>query len=162
VRSVSFIVAAVIAGASAMTSACAGGQQVSGSPVAPSPPARSAPATPAACHGASLARPGTPLTLRNNDNGRRFCLAQGGSVLVMLKGTAARRWAPIHASSGALIPEGNGRLALAIGVTGAYFRAVRPGVVKISSARRACSPASPSAASCGAELAYRVTVVIPR
>jgi hypothetical protein len=111
---------------------------------------------------------GRTLNVGNADNGRSFCLPQGGNVLVTLLGTPARMWSPVHASSAALAPRANGRLMLIRGATGAYFAAVRPGTVVLSSARPVCqatAPATPApsgavTAPCMAELAFRVTIVI--
>jgi hypothetical protein len=164
-RSVSLLVAAVAVGVSAMTVACGQQHGTSGTTAASDP---SSGATLAGCHGAIPAPAGRPFILSNNDNGKSFCMKRGATVLVTLRGTPASMWAPIHASSAALAPRANGRLMLARGVTGAYFAAVHPGTAVLSSIRPACpSSASPAVQSsrsatmhCGAELAYRVTVVI--
>jgi hypothetical protein len=59
-----------------------------------------------------------------------------------------------------LEPRGNGILTLQRGVTAAYFVAAHTGRAVISSARPACAAASMGAASCGAKLTFRTTVVV--
>jgi hypothetical protein len=177
VRSFSVLAAAVAIGASAMTVACgqqqgtAGVTSASSSGVpssAASPSASPSGTVPAACHGAAPVPAGRPLNVGNADNGKSFCLPKGGTVFVTLLGTPARMWSPVHASSAALAPRANGRLMLIRGATGAYFAAVRPGTVVLSSARPVCqsaasatpAPSGPVTVPCMAELAFRVTIVI--
>ena len=180
-RSVPVLAAAAAIGASAMIAAC--GQQAgtagvtsassSGVPSASttataSPSASPSGAARAGCHGAIPVPAGHTLNLGNADNGKSFCLPQGGTVLVTLRGTPARMWSPIHASSAVLAPRANGRLLLVRGATGAYFAAVQPGTSVLSSARPVCqtsasatpAPSSPVTMPCMAELAFRVTIVI--
>ena len=95
-----------------------------------------------------------------SDNGRSFCVKPGTSVIVILRGTPDRKWAPIHASSAAVAPRANGHLLLALGVTGAYLVAVHPGTAVLSSARPACAPAISGTASCDTKLAFRATLII--
>ena len=183
-RSVPVLAAAVAIGASAMTVACGQQQGTAGvtsasapSSGVPSPSGTPSGATPSAspsgtaragCHGAVPVPAGRTLNLGNADNGKSFCLPQRGTVLVTLRGTPARMWSPIHASSAALAPRANGRLLLVRGATGAYFAAVRPGTAVLSSARPVCqtsasatpAPSSPVTMPCMAELAFRVTIVI--
>jgi hypothetical protein len=164
VRSVRLLAAAVAVGASAVTAAC-GQQHGPGAAASPSDPPSSAAAAPSGCHGAV---PERSLTLGSADNGRSFCLARGGTVLVTLRGTAGRIWTPIRARPAVLVPRADGRLALARWVTGASFAAVQPGTAVLSSARPACRmPASRGAGSssagvapCLALLAFRVTVTV--
>jgi len=164
VRSVPFLAAVAAIGAAAVVSAC-GQSSVGNTQGTP-------PATPAtvsgACHRAIQATPGRTLMLGNGDNGKAFCVKGGSAVLVILRGTPTRKWTPIHASSRALTPRGNGRLALVLGATGASFLAAHPGIAVISSARPLCAtpvpasaaPSSPGVAHCDSELAYSATVIV--
>ena len=165
-RSVSFLAAAVVIGVSALTAAC--GQQPAGSAMSGSSgtpaPSTGAPAA-AACGAATpTSPPGHVLTLRAGDTGRSFCVKPGTGVLIYLKGTPELKWAALRSSSAALVPRANGHLALALGVTGGYFVAARPGVAAITSSRSSCHPGasgSPSAGNgttCGTTGTFRVTV----
>jgi hypothetical protein len=115
--------------------------------------------------------PKNTLDITNGDNGSSVCVRQGTRVLVLLKGTSKSKWAPIRVSSAALAPKANGHLMLVRGVTGASFAAARPGIALITSTRAACGPSaspggtassSPGGATCDAELAFRVSVVVSR
>jgi hypothetical protein len=82
-------------------------------------------------------------------------------VLVLLKGTPARKWRPIRASGSVLRPSASGHLTLMIGVTGASFQAIRPGTSVISSARAVCaSSATPAGVPCDAVGTFHVTVIV--
>jgi hypothetical protein len=171
-RSVSLLAAAVAVGASAVTVACGQQPGTSGTTAASTRSSGAAAgAARAGCHGGVPVAAGHTLTLSNSDSGKSFCMSQGATVLVTLRGTPASMWAPIHASSAALAPRANGRLMLARGVTAAYFAAVHPGTALLTSARPACRsyppastqaspPAPPATMRCGVELAFRVSVVI--
>jgi hypothetical protein len=136
-RSVSFLAATVIIGVSALAAAC--GQQPAG-PAAGGPSGSPAPSTgppaAAACGSATpTSAPHRILTLSNGDSGRSFCIKRGTGVLIYLKGTPTAKWATLKSSSAAMVPSANGHLALAIGVTGGYFVAAKPGVAAITSSR---------------------------
>jgi hypothetical protein len=116
---------------------------------------------------------GKSLVLGNSNEGRSYCVGVGTEVLIFLRGTPAIRWAPIHASSDVLQPRANGRLMLALGVTGASFVAVRPGTAMITSYRPACAGSVPTGSGvssmsgasqptmmCDALLGFRVTVIV--
>jgi hypothetical protein len=162
VRSVSSLTAIVIVVMAALASACGQGSTNPGATAAAVGPA------PACPRSGSGARHTVMLTV--GDNGRSLCVRPGTGVLVILRGTLGRMWAPVHASSAALMARANGQLMLQAGVTGAYFVAVQPGTVVLSSARPGCagaagataSPPSPGTARCGAERGFRVTVVVRR
>jgi hypothetical protein len=163
VRSVRLLAAAAAIGASAVTVACGQQQGISTANSSPDP---SSAAPRAGCQGATPAR--HTLTLGASDSGRTFCVARGGTVLLILRGLPGRTWAPVHASSAALMPRADGRLMLARWVTGASFLAAHPGTTVLSSMRPVCrTPATaggqqspPAAASCTAELAFRATIVV--
>ena len=161
-RSVPVLTAAIIGAATVIT----GCGQHPGSGTAahvlsasPSPPV-------VACANAAPAAQPSKLTITAADNGRSFCVTRGTSVLVFLRGTQARKWSPIRASSTVLQPRANGELTLPIGVTGASFAAVQPGTAIISSGQPACGPPNGSSSSgsgtleCGAILVFRVTVTV--
>ncbi len=165
------VLAAVIIGAAAVLSGC--GQQHPGTSAAgaASSPSAASPAgqVAAACGGGS-AMQGHALTITSVDNGKSFCVTRGTGVAVYLKGTPARKWARIQASSAVLKPSANGELMLALGVTGASFVAARPGTAIITSSRPACGPGVPpgdgatgaGTLPCATILAFRVTVTVVR
>ena len=161
-RRISSLTAAVLIAAAAVTSAC--GQQganphgaLSASPKVPLVPLAGGAGS---CRQPKANAPGHMVTVGTGDNGKSLCVKPGTALMVILRGTPNRTWAPIHASSRVLQARANGRLALMRGVTGAYFVAVHPGKAVISSARPACAPASMGAASCGSKLTFRTTVVV--
>jgi hypothetical protein len=153
-------VVAVVIGASAVT-ACgtaragpggAGSQPASGQAVA--------------CNSTPAVTAGRPLTLGKQDDGKTLCVRTGTTVAVYLQGTAARRWSPIRTASPALKPVANGRLMLRLGVTGAFFKAVKPGVATVTSSLASCpggesgGTASPGGAPCRMGTVFRVTLVV--
>jgi len=163
------VLATVIIGAAAVITGC--GQQHPGSGAAAPAPSASPSHHVVACANAAPAAQPSKLTITAADNGRSFCVTRGTSVTVLLKGTQARKWSPIRASSTLLRPHANGEFTLALGVTGASFVAVQPGTAIISSGQPACGPSRPpngsgsgSAGSgtleCGAILEFRVTVTV--
>ena len=168
-RSVSLLAAAVI-GVSALAAAC-GQQQTgpaggpSGSP-APSTAPSTAPPAAAACGSATpTAPPNRTITLSAGDNGRSFCIRPGIGVLVYLMGTPKLKWDALKSSSAAMVPQANGHLALALGVTGGYFVAAHPGVAAITSTRSPCGPqvtptgpTSSNPRKCGITQSFKVTV----
>jgi hypothetical protein len=158
------VVTAVILGAAAVLCGCGRQHPQAGAP------ASGAPADPVAAAPCPGGRPATQgkLTITAAGNAKSFCVTRGTNVVVFLKGTPARKWSPIRASGGVLRPHANGELALALGVTGASFEAVRPGTAYILSGRPACGPGVPpgdgaagtGTLSCDAILAFRVTVSV--
>jgi len=164
-RGVPVLTAAVI-GTAVVLSGC--GQQ-HGTGVGVAAPAPSTSHSPASGSGSSGSCPGGrpathgKLTINGAESGAAFCVTRGTNVVVFLKGTPARKWSPIHASSGVLRPSANGELALALGVTGASFEAAQPGTAVITSGRPACGPgetASGGSLSCDAILEFRATVTV--
>jgi hypothetical protein len=174
-RSVRAVV--LLAGVALAAAAC--GSQSASPPVttgATSPPVTTGPTSPPVTTGPTIPPvttgptmpPGTcarnarqappgPLTLGSRDSGTTFCLRVGQQVVVYLNGSAAHKWAPIHADSGALRPAGNGHLTLPLWVTGAAYTAVRPGTVHLTSARPVCTGRP---ARCDALIEFQVTLVI--
>jgi hypothetical protein len=171
-RSVLALVAVAL-GAMVLASGC--GQQHQGTPAGPplpgsaSPVPAPAPGDPgtARCQGTSAAR-AKLITITYADNGRTLCVRRGTAVLVYLKGTAANRWSPIHANSDVLAPHADGRLMLALGVTGASFLAAHPGTATIRSFRQPCGPdqtpgnaaAQSGTLECGVIIAFHATVTV--
>ena len=158
-RGVPVLTAAVISTA-VVLSGC-GQQHGTGVGVAAPPPSPGSGSS-GSCPGGRPATHGK-LTITGAESGASFCVTRGTNVVVFLKGTPARKWSPIHASSGVLRPSANGELALALGVTGASFEAARPGTAVITSGRPACGPgetASGGSLSCDAILAFRATVTV--
>ena len=162
-RSVPVLTAAIISAAAVITGC---GQQHPGSGAAAPAPSASPSHPVVACANAAPAAQPSKLTITAADNGRSFCVTRGTSVTVFLKGTQARKWSPIRASSTVLQPRANGEFTLPIGVTGASFAAVQPGTAIISSGQPACGPPNGSSSSgsgtleCGAILVFRVTVTV--
>src|SRR6516165_7765352 len=162
-RSVPVLTAAIISAAAVITGC---GQQHPGSGAAAPAPSASRSHPVVACANAAPAAQPSKLTITAADNGRSFCVTRGTSVTVFLKGTQARKWSPIRASSTVLQPRANGEFTLPIGVTGASFAAVQPGTAIISSGQPACGPPNGSSSSgsgtleCGAILVFRVTVTV--
>jgi hypothetical protein len=137
-RSVSFLAGAAVVGLSALTAAC--GQQAVGSAASGSS-GSGAPAA-AACGSATpTSPPHRTLTLRTADSGGSFCIKQGTGVLIFLRGTPTAKWAALRSSSAAMVPRANGHLMVALGVTGGYFVAAKPGVAAITSSRNPCGSA---------------------
>jgi hypothetical protein len=172
-RSVSFLAAVAVIGMSALTAACGqhrAGPAAAGSSGSPAPSAGSPAA--AACGAATpTSPPDRTLTLSAGDSGRSFCVTPGTGVLIYLRGTAAVKWTALKSSSAAMVSRANGHLMLALGVTGGYFVAARPGAAAITSSRSPCGPqATPTPptgpttsnqnknASCGVIQTFRVTV----
>ena len=156
-RRASIRAAAAIIGAAGVIAAC--GSQSPAARAAnrgiAAPQGTAARCTISATHAASSA---ATVTLSNADNGAVLCIRVGDHVAVFLSGTLARKWAPIHSSSRALTPEANGKLALRIGWTGAFFTAAHPGGARIMSTKSACEPGA--SGDCGISMVFRVTVVI--
>jgi hypothetical protein len=153
----------ILAAVLALVSAC--GQQHAGNGGASAGKSSGDPAPAAGCGGAVRATPhDNAIDVTSGDNGKTLCVRRGTGVLVTLQGTPASKWAPIHASSTALSRQANGRLALPLGVTGAYFVALHPGSSVITSSRAVCGT-TPSASpghtmTCDSRQAYHVTVKV--
>ncbi len=162
-RRASIRAAAAIIGAAGVIAAC--GSQSAAAPAANQgtaaprgtavPPGTAARCTVSATPAASSA---ATLTIGNADNGAVLCVHVGDHVAVFLSGTLARKWAPIHSDSRVLTPEANGRLALRIGWSGAFFTAAHPGSARITSTRSACKPGA--SGDCGTSMVFHVTVVV--
>ncbi|HUZ36458.1 MAG TPA: hypothetical protein VMV17_09020 [Streptosporangiaceae bacterium] len=173
-RSAPFLAAAVTIVAVAVTAGC--GQQRPGSstsgPGSPAGTPSAGPVAPAGCGGAvPTSPPDRTLTLTASDSGRSFCIRPGTGVLIYLKGTRSLMWTALKSSSGALVPRPNGHLMLALGVTGGYFVAVKPGLAAISSERSPCGsrytpnpPTRPTTSGktmmCGVIQSFRVSVTV--
>lgn len=155
--------ASVLVAVLALVSAC--GQQHAGTGGPPGGKSSGDPSLAANCGGAPLAvSDDNAVHLTVSDSGKTLCVRRGTGVLVTLQGTPASKWAPIQASSTALSRRANGRLALPLGVTGAYFVAVHPGASRVTSSRAVCGN-TPSASpghtmSCDSRRAYHVTLKV--
>ena len=75
------------------------------------------------------------------DNGKTFCVRVGDTVRVLLHSDKSSPWLRPLASSSALRPTPNGVASLVKGVTGAWYTAVRPGQVLVTSVRPPCQAA---------------------
>jgi hypothetical protein len=142
------VLAAMIIGGPGLTAACGQQQAAVLAPAGSPAPRCTAPASPQA----------VTLTIKNADNGQVRCAGIGEHVLVYLSGTPAHKWGPIHSSSKALTPEANGRLALKVGLTGAFFAATHPGTASITSTRSTCQRGAST--GCGTSMVFHVTVVV--
>lgn len=164
-RGTSYALAAII-GASVVTGcsvqhANAGGRSGSASPTG------SAQQAAARCS-ATPHRSGGTVTISNPANGKVLCLRTGTQLAVFLHGSQSRKWSQIRAASAVLRPVPNGSLTLMIGVTGAFFRAVRPGVTTVTSSLPSCpatasatpSPTPSAGPRCRMGTVFHVTVVV--
>jgi hypothetical protein len=172
-RSVPVLVAVAL-GAVVLASGC--GQQHAGTPAGPplsastsaAPMPSPVPGDPGAASCGSAAPPVALITITYADNGRTLCVRHGTAVQVFLKGTPTNRWSAIHASNDVLTSHANGRLTLALGVTGASFLAAHPGTATIRSFQQPCGPnttpgngaAQSGVLECGVIIAFHVTVKV--
>lgn len=125
------LVVAVTAGCGTIQAASSGHQgQRSGTLAATPAGARE----PAGCHSAATA-------ITQADNGKTFCVRVGGTVAVLLHSGDSHLWLRPLASGGALKPAPSGETSLVKGMTGAWFSAVRPGQVLVTSVRPPCEVA---------------------
>jgi hypothetical protein len=125
------LVAAVTTGCGTVQAASSGHQgQRSGTPAATPAGARG----PAGCHGAAIA-------ITQADAGKTLCVRVGGTVAVLLRSGDSHLWLRPLVSGSALKPAPSGAASLAKGVTGAWFSAVRPGQVLVTSVRPPCQVA---------------------
>src|SRR5215472_17517011 len=104
------VIAAVVIGTAAVLSGCGQQHGTGGGVAAPAPSASSAagpgatgPGPSGSCPGGRPATHGK-LTITLADGGRSFCVTRGANVAVFLRGTAARKWSPVHATGGVLRP----------------------------------------------------------
>jgi hypothetical protein len=105
--------------------------------------------------------PGADATLQVEDAGPDYCLKVGDQLTVFLRApldASAAAWQPISASDATVLEPGtSGVLALPRGVTGAAYRAARPGTVQLTSVRAPC--AAPDAA-CNPNDVWRAGIVV--
>jgi hypothetical protein len=113
-----------------------------------------------------------PLSLSEKDNGKTFCVTTGTVVVILLRGTLSDKWQPPRSSSGSLGPMVDPRMMLQVGVTGAAFRAIRPGASTVTSVRYPCqlpapagsaaavSSASPAVHCDSSRMVFRVALVV--
>ena len=90
------------------------------------------------------------------DDGATVCLSVGATLDVFLTSAPERMWGPVAESGPALTARPNGIGALALGVTGAFYRADQPGTARLTSSRLACVDPGPS---CG-PATFDVTVIV--
>jgi hypothetical protein len=107
------------------------------------------------------AGPDAAATLQVEDGGRDYCLKVGDRLTVLLRAPldpGAAAWQPVTASDATVLePAGSGALALPRGVTGAAYRAARPGRVQVTSVRPPC--AAPDA-NCAPADVWRASIVV--
>ncbi len=101
-------------------------------------------------------------SIGNQQNGETICLLLGGKLLVSLSAPPATgpEWQSIVVSPAGVLTPAPMPVPLRRGTTSAGFLARRPGVVKLSSTRRACPSAGAGSASCDALVSWKVTVVV--
>jgi hypothetical protein len=92
------------------------------------------PAGSAGCHGGASA-------ITQADSGKTFCVRVGDKVAVLLRSGDSHLWLPPLASGSALKRVPSGEASLVRGVTGAWFSAVGPGRVFVTSVRPPCEVA---------------------
>jgi hypothetical protein len=97
--------------------------------------------------------------LTETDNGQRFCVPVGARIAVFLRGTTDDPWGTITSGDAVLRSVVDGHLALAVGVTGAYFLATAEGDAEVRSTRP-CNTPSTAPAGCVAPQEYRIIVTI--
>lgn len=116
----------------------------------------------APCHAPGSRGPGYDASVGLAQNGKSVCVKVGEKLLVFLRAPnpGANNWGRVMASPTGLLMPAPLTLMLGRGVTGANFKAVRPGTVRLSSQRAACPPAKPGAVACNAIELWRVTVFI--
>ncbi len=100
-------------------------------------------------------------SIGNLQNGQTICLVLGEKLVVSLSAPAASNlaWQGVVVAPGGILAKTPIPGPVRAGVTGSAYLARRQGIVKLSSERRACAPASGSA-SCDAMLAWKVTVIV--
>lgn len=138
---------------------------------APTPSAATSPSGTAPACPAPLP-PAGALNLSAQDSGKTFCVTRGTVVVVMLRGTLDAKWQPPRISSGSLKPTVDPRMLLQVGVTGAAYLAIRPGVAAVTSARYPCrlpepagsaaavSSATPAVHCASSRMVFQVTLVV--
>lgn len=112
---------------------------------------------PVNCVRPTLAGRAKVFSITQQDNGKTYCVTVGTGILVFLRGTLTRKWAPIHPGSGAIAPRPSGMMSLAIGVTGGFFRALHPGEATLTSVRSPCHAAG---TGCPPGSSFKVTVLV--
>ncbi|MET7681006.1 hypothetical protein [Streptomyces sp. NPDC005423] len=126
--------------------------------VSPSPTATPTP-TPTPSSSASGRPDCTPKTsLAAADGNGTFCLTEGGTVRVLLDGTAARPWTPVS-TAGTGLEATNGGIMIRAGDASSAFRAVSAGTVELTASRPLCATA-PHKISCKGIQEWRATVVV--
>jgi hypothetical protein len=136
----------------------------SGSPQAtPTPKPSSPSAASAKCVRPRRGAEHTTITLTNSDNKKALCVLPGVGIFVALHGTPKEFWAAVASSSAALQRRPNGALSLPVGVTGAFFVAIKPGTAKLTSTLRPCQakPPARAVARCLKLERFSVTVKVP-
>lgn len=102
---------------------------------------------------------GPVITVTELDNHRTVCAGMGQRLEFYLHGTPDRPWSAITGEGNPLSRTNNGKLSLAVGVTGAIFTVVAPGTAAVTSTRPTCASAS-SGPSCDGVTEFRVTVSV--
>lgn len=131
----SCLVAGVTVGCGTVHAASSGHQgQRSGTPAATPAGAKG----PAGCHSAAT-------SITQADSGKTFCVRVGSTVAVLLRSGDSHLWLRPLASGSALKPAPSGEASLVKGMTGAWFSAVSPGRVLVTSVRPPCEVKIPVA-----------------
>jgi hypothetical protein len=173
-RKISGYAAAAVIGV-AVTAGCA--QSASTSAAAGAAPTATMSSTATSPSGTAVSCTASPrtagiLSLSEQDNGKTFCVSTGTVVVVLLRGTLSDKWQLPRASSGYMRGTVDPRLMLQAGVTGAAFRAIRPGAGTVSSVRYPCQlpepagsaaadiSATPAVRCAGSRMVFRVALVV--
>lgn len=106
--------------------------------------------------------PGYDASIGLKQNGKTFCLKVGQKLLVFLRAPKpyTSLWHAIHVSPSGILGPAPMTLMLVRGVTASNFRALKPGLVTLSSWRAACPPPKPGAAACMAIEAWRARALV--
>ena len=102
--------------------------------------------------------PGT-RSITDADSGTTICVAVGDQIEVYLHGSPDAMWSPVVLDGTALSRTANGKGALPIGVTGAFFRANAMGSARLTSSRPPCVGGASYTTSCS-PTSFVVAVVV--
>ena len=100
----------------------------------------------------------TAVLLTDEDNQSTVCVAQGGTVTLVLAGGPGANWAPIQLTGSGLAEQPP--VITPTGGVSAKYRATAAGTAELSSSRSACPPPTAGMAACHALQAFKVTVTV--
>lgn len=123
-----------------------------------------------ACRAVAPPSPGAPLhatssapvtvMVTESDSGKTVALPIGGRLEVFLRSTPDNPWSAIAVDGAALRSVTDGKLALALGVTGAAYVGQARGEARATSSRRLCPSPAADTAACTALQSFTLTVEV--